>query len=120
MRMSQIRQVRTAADMEEVLASPEPVLLFKHSTACSTSARAYQHLQEYLKHPQAGIAVALVRVIEERPLSRAFADRLGVLHESPQAILIRDGRAVWHASHRAINDDTLREAAAQALSARQG
>lgn len=53
---------------------------------------------------------AWVRVIEERPLSLALADRVAVPHESPQALLIRDGAAVWNASHRAITAQSLEQA----------
>ncbi|BDG59669.1 hypothetical protein caldi_07590 [Caldinitratiruptor microaerophilus] len=67
-------------------------------------------MQDYLKAPVAGVDVALVRVREERPLSQALAERLKVRHESPQAILVQRGRAVWHASHGAITARALREA----------
>lgn len=53
------------------------------------------------------MAHAIVRVIEERPISLALADRVGVKHESPQALLIKDGQALWHDSHRAITTDAL-------------
>ncbi len=48
-------------------------------------------------HPD--VPVYWVDVKAERPLSRELADRLGVTHESPQAILLRQGAPVWHASH---------------------
>ena len=50
----------------------------------------------------APVRVLLVKVIEARPLSLRMAEELGIAHASPQAILVRDGRAVWHASHFAI------------------
>jgi transposase InsO family protein len=43
----------------------------------------------------------------ERTLSRRIADRTGVRHESPQAILVERGRAVWNASHGAITRESL-------------
>jgi bacillithiol system protein YtxJ len=55
-----------------------------------------------------------VRVIEERPVSLALAERVGVKHESPQAILIRDGRPLWHASHGAITAGALAAAVQRA------
>lgn len=54
-----------------------------------------------------------VRVIEERPVSLQLARLVEVLHESPQAILIVEGRAVWHDSHRAITVEALRSAVAR-------
>jgi bacillithiol system protein YtxJ len=57
---------------------------------------------------------AWVRVIEERPVSLHLAERLGVRHQSPQALLIRNGAAVWNASHHAITASALQNAAARA------
>lgn len=109
-----IRHIRRPEDLDELL-SPgraRPVLIFKHSTTCPVSARAHRELQEYLKQGTNGVDVALVRVREERPLSQALAERLQVKHESPQAILVQGGRAVWHASHGNITAERLREVTA--------
>lgn len=54
--------------------------------------------------------MALVKVIEARPLSLWLADELGVAHASPQVILIDGGRAMWNASHGAIRVDALQRA----------
>ena len=45
-----------------------------------------------------------MRVIEERPLSMEIQDTLGVKHASPQAILVKNGRAEWNASHWKITE----------------
>lgn len=57
------------------------------------------------------IGLAWVRVIEERPVSLGFADRVGARHASPQAVLVKDGKAVWHDSHYAITVAALKAAA---------
>jgi bacillithiol system protein YtxJ len=41
-------------------------------------------------------------VLADRAVARSIAERCGVRHESPQAILFEAGRPVWHASHGAI------------------
>ena len=71
----------------------EPVLLFKHSNSCPISARAYGQM-EGVETP-----VSIVVVQQSRDLSREIEQRTGVRHETPQALVIRDGRAVWNASH---------------------
>lgn len=58
--------------------------------------------------------LAFVRVIEERPVSLALAERVGVRHESPQAMLIKEGRGVWSASHRGITAAALQAAVNEA------
>jgi bacillithiol system protein YtxJ len=57
------------------------------------------------------VTPAWVRVIEERPISLALAERAGVRHESPQALLIKNGKGVWHDSHWGITAAALKVAA---------
>ncbi len=59
------------------------------------------------RHP--AVPVYWVDVKAERPLSREIADRLGITHESPQAILLRQGAPVWHASHASVTAGAIAE-----------
>ncbi len=109
--------LRDPSDLDALLARSrsEDVLLFKHSTACPISARAHDEWETFLgARSERRPFAALVRVIEERPISRDIESRLGVRHESPQAILVRGGAAVAHLSHGAITADALRALAATA------
>lgn len=112
MKPAPVARILSPADLEGVLADPSPVLIFKHSTACPVSAHAHREFQAWLDSDDPKPRTALVRVIEERPLSREIAARLGVTHQSPQAILVADGRAHWHASHSDITHESLRDACA--------
>ena len=38
-------------------------------------------------------------VVHSRPLSRYIAERVGIVHASPQAIILRAGVPAWHGSH---------------------
>ena len=52
-------------------------------------------------------------LLVHRDISNAIADRYGVAHESPQVLVIRNGRCIHTASHMAIAEqevlDQLRE-----------
>src|SRR5262245_33440184 len=77
-----------------------PVLVFKHSRYCGVSCEALDELQNHIEsQPRPHVAYKMVTVQTHRPVSDAIAQRLGLRHETPQAILIRDGRIVWNASH---------------------
>jgi bacillithiol system protein YtxJ len=76
-----------------------PVIIFKHSPTCGTSAQAFDELESFLQDVDGGADVQLVDVLASRPLSQAIAARFGVRHESPQVLLLVDGRVRWHASH---------------------
>ena len=81
-----------------------PVVLFKHSTACPISRAAYQEMS--------GLdgEVALVVVQTSRDVSREVATRTGIRHESPQAIILRNGKPVWSASHWDITAERVKQA----------
>jgi bacillithiol system protein YtxJ len=91
-----------------VRSGSEPVLVFKHSTECSISGGAYRRTAEWLRElGEAAPAVFLVKVIEHRTISEFIAKQSGVKHESPQAILLHRGRAVWNTSHEDITAESL-------------
>ena len=86
-----------------------PLLLFKHSYTCGTSLEALDELVSHLNDGPSEATFAMVTVQTHRDVSNAVASRLGVRHQTPQALLIRNGLVVWSASHfrvtaRAVQD----------------
>ena len=76
-----------------------PVLLFKHSRFCGVSCEALDELQAHIDNADRPAAYKMITVQTHRPVSDAVARILGLRHETPQAILLRDGKVVWNASH---------------------
>lgn len=88
-----------------------PLLLFKHSYSCGVSAEALDELVDHLNRAEPGtVRYAMVTVQTHRDLSNAVSRRLGVRHETPQALMIRDGRVVWAASHFRVTAKAVAEA----------
>src|SRR3954470_9439278 len=90
-----------------------PVLLFKHSRTCGTSMEALDELVEHLNERGATTSApryAMVTVQTHRDVSNAATKQLGVRHETPQALLIRDGRVVWSASHFRVTASAVEQA----------
>ena len=81
-----------------------PVVIFKHSLTCPISASAFERMKGYDGD------VDLVEVQQARALSDEIAQRLGVRHESPQIIIVRNGQVLWDASHFKITADAVAEA----------
>jgi bacillithiol system protein YtxJ len=91
-----------------------PVLLVKHSPACGTSYQALDDLEENRDRlPE--VDVHVVNVLTHRPLSQIIARTFGIRHESPQAILLMRGRAIWNGSHFRVTAESV----ARALTASQ-
>ncbi|MBO6576225.1 MAG: bacillithiol system redox-active protein YtxJ [Rhodothermales bacterium] len=86
----------------------QPVLLFKHSAYCGVSFFARREIEEVA---EAGdVSVFEVVVQRARPVSNRIARDLGIRHESPQVILVRDHAAIWDASHGRVLAESIREA----------
>ena len=79
------------------------VIIFKHSNACPISARAYREMQQLED-------VNLLEIQAAPEISREIEKLTGVRHESPQVILMRDGKAVWNASHFDVNAASVSQA----------
>ena len=76
-----------------------PVLLFKHSRSCGISMEALDEIVTHLNEGPTEAQYAMVTVQTHRAVSNEVASRLGIRHETPQALLLRNGRVVWSASH---------------------
>lgn len=87
-----------------------PVLLFKHSRNCGISCEALDELHAHVESCGRNAAYKVITVQSHRGISDTVAARLGVRHETPQAILLRDGRPVWNASHFRITAAELQRA----------
>lgn len=97
------------AAFDRALQQHPRVLLFKHSPACPISALAREQYEQW-KTERPDAPALFVDVIADRATARGIAERCRVKHESPQAILFEQGRAVWHASHDAITTGVLHAA----------
>jgi len=100
-----MHKIATETDVATALAEPLAVV-YKHSPICPTSGLAYEEIRS-LRRLQQDVPVYLVDVIHSRPLSRYIAERLGVVHASPQAIILRSGVPAWHGSHFDLRADTM-------------
>lgn len=106
-----IHKCLSEEEYAQLLASSydKPVLLMKHSTSCPISRgahEAYQHFAETCETADCWV----VHVIEQRSLSQQIAAKTGIRHESPQALLFRNGKVAWQATHYDITKRALEEA----------
>ena len=82
--------------------SLQAIIIFKHSTRCSISAMVKSSFErEWVDNPK--VPVYYLDLIKHREVSNTIADKLAVKHESPQVLVIKKGKCVYHASHNAIS-----------------
>ena len=80
----------------------KPVVIFKHSTRCPVSSIAKSKLEQQWDLDKEFLDVYYLDLIRYREISNAIASKLAVDHQSPQAILVKDGISVYDASHEMI------------------
>lgn len=84
-----------------------PVLFFKHSTRCSISLMAKRAFEGGFQFSEEQVVPYFLDLLSFRPLSNKLATYLAVPHESPQLLLVKDGKCIYHASHSDIDAATL-------------
>ena len=102
-----------------------PLLLFKHSYTCGISAEALDELVDHLNEDVMAAGMpepqyAMVTVQTDRDVSNAVSKKLEIRHETPQALLVRDGRVIWSASHFRVTADAMKKALSARHEPRRG
>jgi bacillithiol system protein YtxJ len=88
-------------------------VLFKHSPSCPLSWVAHRQIIQFRK-TWLDAPVHLVSVRRQRALSRYIAERTGIEHQSPQILVLSQGKIVATASHADITAELLTSAWRQA------
>ncbi|WP_418263121.1 bacillithiol system redox-active protein YtxJ [Flavobacterium faecale] len=86
----------------------KPAVIFKHSTRCSISRMALKQFENEFDL-ESEVTPYYLDLLENRAISNEIASKFDVFHQSPQLILIKDGQAVYDASHSDIDAAVLKE-----------
>jgi bacillithiol system protein YtxJ len=90
------------------LSHNKAVVIFKHSTRCSISRFALKQFENEFKLEDV-VAPYFLDLLAHRMISNEVATRFDVAHQSPQILLIKDGKAIYNASHSDIDAQNLME-----------
>lgn len=93
----------------KVLSRSKICFILKFSPRCGTSSLASYRLERaWSDEEMTGVVPFFLDVIEKRDLSNQVAVEFDIKHESPQALLIKDGVAFYTSSHW-ISYDEIRD-----------
>ncbi len=106
--ISQLNQISQESASPEILS----ILIFKHSTRCSISNMSHGRMERSWKDNPA-IPVYYLDLLNHRDISDEIASRFHVQHESPQALLIKNGKCIYYASHSDISSADILSAASK-------
>jgi len=89
------------------LSSEQPVVIFKHSTRCNISRMALKQFENEFDIENK-VALYFLDLLNHRDVSTEIAARFGVEHQSPQLLLIYQGKSIYTASHSDIDAEILK------------
>jgi bacillithiol system protein YtxJ len=111
-RLENVEQLKSIKDRS----AAHPVLIFKHSTRCAISRTVLERIERNWNSTEMqDVSPFFLDLIRHRDVSNLVASEFQVHHESPQVLVIRNGLAVYDASHTGINYDELEQAATKPL-----
>jgi len=114
--------IRDLDHLEALIAGSfdRPVLIFKHSRSCGTSHVAQEELLAHTAASALDATYVQLTVQDQRDLSDAVARHFSLRHETPQALVIRDGTMTWSGSHFRVTASAIAAAIEAAAAAPAG
>lgn len=86
----------------------KPVVIFKHSTRCSISRMALKNFEREYDFDEDEVTPYFLDLINHRDISNEIAHKFNVIHQSPQLLLIKNGKSVYDVSHSEIDAEALK------------
>lgn len=112
-----IRFLTTPAEVDAFLRENPSSAIFKVG-ACHKTSETFRHVEEKLGSHE-GLLLGMIRVLEARPASNHVEQLTGIMHESPQFILFKDGKPVFDRDNWDITAEDLEAALGQYFPAEQ-
>ena len=82
-----------------------PIVLFKHSTRCSISSMALNRMSSGIED----LDFNLLDIIAYRDISNEVATRFNINHQSPQVLIIHQGKCIFNTSHLGISSSVVKK-----------
>lgn len=95
--------------LNEIVAesNENPVVIFKHSTRCIISRTVLKNFEKTFDLEDK-VKPYFLDLLEFRAISNEIASVFDVTHQSPQLLLIKNGKCVYNESHDSIEVSSLR------------
>lgn len=99
--LTEISQLDKIADASQ----EKPQFIFKHSTRCGVSHQVMSGLNDSWDLDSSQQDFYYLDLLNFREISNTISEKFGVFHQSPQLIIIKDGKVIDSYSHYSINFD---------------
>jgi|TARA_B110000495_G_scaffold113202_1_gene97941 bacillithiol system protein YtxJ len=91
------------------LSKSKPIAMFKHSTRCSLSSVVKSRLERAWNINDNDIDMYYLDLLNYRNISNKIVSLFAIEHQSPQLIVLHQGKVLYHASHGEIDAGVLKE-----------
>lgn len=105
------KPLNTIAQIEDIKkqSNARPQVIFKHSTSCGISRMVLNMFKSDYGLEEGQMDFYFLDLLSNRDVSHEVASVFGVMHQSPQLLIIKNGVVVVHDSHGSISDIKLEQ-----------
>jgi len=103
------KYIESEEDLKKAIESSftHKIAIFKHSTSCFISKTVLRNFEKEIENSDSKPELYFLDLIAYRAISNKIAEDLNVRHESPQLLVIENGKVVNSASHQHISADQI-------------
>ncbi|WP_374443343.1 bacillithiol system redox-active protein YtxJ [Epilithonimonas sp.] len=103
------KKIESQKDLDSVIEKSfqGKVLIFKHSTRCFISKTMLRSFEKQMQNSDKNMGYYFLDLLAHRAISNEIESRFDVVHQSPQLIVLENGKAVYNASHQNIDLDKI-------------
>ena len=95
-------QLTDIQELEQIkeLSKNNLILILKHSTKCGTSRTVLSRFERaWREEEMKNVKPYFLDLLAHRDVSDKIEQDFGIIHESPQLLLIKDGKCIFNVSH---------------------
>ena len=99
------KKIESEEDLEKAIENSyhQKIGIFKHSTSCFISKTVLKNFEKEIENIDQKVELYYLDLLAHRPISNKIAEILEIRHESPQFIVVENGKAIINASHQDIS-----------------
>lgn len=94
----EFKPLQSEAQLENIASAQGANIIFKHNTTCPISKSVKRKLEQDVDVLPADAPFYILDLLEHRDISDSIAEKFNVEHESPQLLLIKDGKCIYNQS----------------------
>lgn len=100
-------EINNFMDLEKAIdkSFKQKVAIFKHSTRCGISTRVKAKFEKEMEESKPKVILYYLDLLAHRDISNTIAEKFSITHQSPQLLVVENGKVIQHASHSNITSN---------------